>query len=63
MRQSTASKDVSTEAEDTVGIRYQATTGEDIAHCEDLTCAVVGNGVRKLVSVIVTCISKLIRIQ
>jgi hypothetical protein len=28
-------------AEDIVGIRHQATTGEDKADCEDLVCAVV----------------------
>jgi hypothetical protein len=41
VRQSPAGKNVSTEAEDTVEIRYQATTGEDIANWEDFTCAVV----------------------
>jgi hypothetical protein len=30
VRQSPARKDVNTEAEDIVGIRYQATTGDDI---------------------------------
>jgi hypothetical protein len=32
MRQSPAGKDVNTGAEDIVEIRYQATTGEDIAN-------------------------------
>jgi hypothetical protein len=32
MRQSPAGKKVNTEAEDTVGIRHQATTCEDIAN-------------------------------
>jgi hypothetical protein len=32
VRQSPAGKDVSTEAEDIVGIRYQATTDEDITN-------------------------------
>jgi hypothetical protein len=32
VRQSPAGKNVSTEAEDVVGIRHQATTGEDIAN-------------------------------
>jgi hypothetical protein len=41
VRQSPAGKNVSTEAEDIVGIRHQATTGEDIANCEDFMCAVV----------------------
>jgi hypothetical protein len=36
-------KDVSTEAEDIVGIRYQATIGEDLA------CAVVRSRVREMV--------------
>jgi hypothetical protein len=33
VRQSPAGKNVSMEAEDIVGIRYQATTDEDIALC------------------------------
>lgn len=40
MRQSPASKNVNTEAENIVGIRYQATTGVDTADCEDLVLAV-----------------------
>jgi hypothetical protein len=32
---------VNTEAEDIVGSRYQATTGEDKADGEDIVCAVV----------------------
>jgi hypothetical protein len=32
MRQSPAGNNVSTEAEDIVGIRHQATTGEDVAN-------------------------------
>jgi hypothetical protein len=44
-----AGKDVSTEAEDIVEIRYQATTGEDIANREELGCAVVRSRVRELV--------------
>jgi hypothetical protein len=55
-RELTVGKDVSTEAEGIVGIRYQATTGEDIAHWEDLMHAVVGSRVRELVSVLVACI-------
>jgi hypothetical protein len=39
--QSPAGKNVSTEAEDTVGTRRQATTGEDIENWEDFMCAVV----------------------
>jgi hypothetical protein len=34
----TAGKDVSIEAEDIVGIHYQATTGADIAKWEDSMC-------------------------
>jgi hypothetical protein len=37
----TVGKTVSTEAEDTVGIRHQATTGEDTEDWEDLVRAVV----------------------
>jgi hypothetical protein len=40
VRQLSACKNVSTEAEDIVGIRQKATTGEDMAHWEDLMCAV-----------------------
>jgi hypothetical protein len=40
-KQSPVSKNVSTEAEDTVGIRYQATTGEDTEDWEDLESVVV----------------------
>jgi hypothetical protein len=36
MGQSPAGKNVSTEAEDTVEIRYQSTTGKDTADWEDL---------------------------
>jgi hypothetical protein len=35
------SKNVSTEAEDIVGIHHQAMTGEDTADCEDLVHTVV----------------------
>jgi hypothetical protein len=38
VRQSTAGKNVSTEAENIVGIRHQATTDEDIANREDFVC-------------------------
>jgi hypothetical protein len=41
VRQSSASKNMSMEAEDIVRIRHQATTGEDIANWEDFVCAVV----------------------
>jgi hypothetical protein len=41
VRQSPAGKNVSTEAEDIVGIRRQPTTGEDTANCEDIVSAVV----------------------
>jgi hypothetical protein len=41
VRQSPASKDVNTETEDIVGIRHQATTGEDTADSEDLVHDVV----------------------
>jgi hypothetical protein len=41
MRESPAGKNVSTEAEDIVGIRHQATTGEDAAGVEDLVCSIV----------------------
>jgi hypothetical protein len=37
--------DMSTEADDIVGIRYQATTGED---AEDLMCDIVRGRVREL---------------
>jgi hypothetical protein len=39
--QSPASKNASTEAEEIVAIRHQATTGEDTAELEDLVPAVV----------------------
>jgi hypothetical protein len=39
--QSSACKNMSTEAEDFVGIHHQATTGEDTADWEDLVYAVV----------------------
>jgi hypothetical protein len=39
--QSLSSKNVSTEAEDIVGFRHQATTGEDTAGREDLMCSIV----------------------
>jgi hypothetical protein len=39
--QSTAGKNVSTEAEDIVAIRHQATTGEDTAYWEDFMCVVI----------------------
>jgi hypothetical protein len=41
VRQSSAGKNLSKEAEDVIGIRYQAVTGEDIANREDFLCAVV----------------------
>jgi hypothetical protein len=41
VRQSPADKKVSTEVEDIVGMRHQATTGEDIANWQDFMCAVV----------------------
>jgi hypothetical protein len=41
--QSPAGKNVSTEAEDSVEIRHQATTGEDTADREDLVRAVVNS--------------------
>jgi hypothetical protein len=41
VRQSPADKNVSTEAEDIVEIRHQATTGEDTAGWEDLVCPLV----------------------
>jgi hypothetical protein len=37
----TASNDMSTEAEDTVGIHYLAMTVEDTEVVEDLVCAIV----------------------
>jgi hypothetical protein len=40
-----AGKNVSTEAEDIVGICHQAMTGEDTANWEDLLRAVVNCGV------------------
>jgi hypothetical protein len=40
-RQSPACKNVSTEAEDIIGTRRQATSGEDIAKRQDFMCAVV----------------------
>jgi hypothetical protein len=46
--QSPAGKNVSTEAEDIVGIRHQATTGEDIADWKDWVRAVVNWRVGKL---------------
>jgi hypothetical protein len=48
VRQSPASKNVSTEADDIVGIHHQATTGEDTAHWEDLVGAVVNGRVCEL---------------
>jgi hypothetical protein len=41
VRRSPAAKDVSTEAEDFVEIRHQATTCEGVADCEDLVCPIV----------------------
>jgi hypothetical protein len=41
MGQSTACKNVSTEAEDIVKTRNQATTATDIANSEEFMCAVV----------------------
>jgi hypothetical protein len=52
VRQLPASKDVSMEAEDIVGIWYQAVTDEDIANWEDLLWAVVRSRVCKLVRVL-----------
>jgi hypothetical protein len=46
VRESLAGKEVTTKAEDIVGIHYQATANEDI---EDLTCVVERNRVRELV--------------
>jgi hypothetical protein len=43
VRQSPASKNMSTEAEDIVGICHQAATGEHIADWEDFMCAVVNS--------------------
>jgi hypothetical protein len=40
MRQSLAVKNVRKEAEDIIGIRHQATTGEDTAGWEDLVCPI-----------------------
>jgi hypothetical protein len=37
-----------TKAKDIVGIRYQATTGEDTADWEDLSCAIVNRKVSEL---------------
>jgi hypothetical protein len=58
VRQSPAGKNVSMEAEDIVGIRHQATIGEEIANWEDFVCAVVTVffGVCKLsATVVVIC--------
>jgi hypothetical protein len=41
VEQSVAGKNMSTEAEDIVGVRRQATTGEDTADLEDLLRDVV----------------------
>jgi hypothetical protein len=41
VRQSSVGKNVSSNAEDIVAIRHQATTGEDIANWEDFMCAAV----------------------
>jgi hypothetical protein len=41
VEQSPAGKNVSTEAEDIVGIRQQATTGKGTTLREDLVCAIV----------------------
>jgi hypothetical protein len=49
VRESPAGKGVSTDAEDIVEIRHQATTGEDTANCEDLPCAVMRSSVCELV--------------
>jgi hypothetical protein len=46
--QSPAGKNVSTEAEDIVGIRHQAKTGEDTVDREDLLRAVVNCSVCEL---------------
>jgi hypothetical protein len=49
VKQSPASKDVDTEAEEIVGISHQATSGEDTADNDDLVRAVVkGRGFNKL---------------
>jgi hypothetical protein len=41
VRQSPTGKNVSTEAEDIVGIRHQATIVEDTSDLKDVVCAVV----------------------
>jgi hypothetical protein len=51
-RQSPADKNVSTEAEYIVGIRHQATTGEDMEDCEDLLRALVNRRVCQLAVVL-----------
>jgi hypothetical protein len=48
MGQSPAGKNLSTEAEDTVGICRLATTGEDTANWDDLVRAVVNCSVCEL---------------
>jgi hypothetical protein len=45
---SPAAKNVSTEAEGIVGIRHQATTGEDTADCKELVRTVVNCRVPEL---------------
>jgi hypothetical protein len=50
-----AGKNVSMDAEETVVIRHQATTGEDTADWEDLVHAVVNCSVWISDSAIVTC--------
>jgi hypothetical protein len=52
VRQLPASKNERMEAEDIVGIRHQATTGEDIADREDLVHAVVNCRVCELATVL-----------
>jgi hypothetical protein len=50
--QSPAGKYASTEAENIVGIRHQATTGEDTADWEGLVCVVVNCWVCELATAI-----------
>jgi hypothetical protein len=52
---SPAGKKMSMEAEDTVGIHHQATTGENPANWEDLVNAVVNCRMCELVIALVTC--------
>jgi hypothetical protein len=60
VRQSPAGKNVSTEPEDIIEIRHQATIGEDTTQREDILCAAVTvdfgvrNSVRRLQLFVVT---------